>query len=226
MSDALKKVRAGDKIEFSARMTNHFIDAAQDFLNRQQNVTRKNATPPQRTPGIIDIKNESGQDRPRFGILGLGEIMFAPEENETGFLNNFAMRGILPTEADHLGKFAILQVPLKENAIGKAMVFGLTPVKLNVTGDNKNFQYAEIREFESPDYAYTKLDLVPIGSAKVRWKEPGTGEKWGLVQVGITPSPVRVKAVADPADGKVTIQLADAEGNLIDGEYEVFNGEE
>ena len=77
--------------------------------------------------------------------------------------------------ADNKDKpFAILQVPLESEKLGKALLQGITPVKVNIGNES---------------HEYAKLDAAGLVSAgtgigRILWKESGTGEKWALLQLG------------------------------------------
>jgi hypothetical protein len=86
MGDAMKKVQSGDRLKIPAKTFNTFIDAARDFQDRQRNVGR-DARPQQPRPGIVFVKNSSGEDADRFAPLGLGGILYTPEDNEPGEMN-------------------------------------------------------------------------------------------------------------------------------------------
>ena len=120
--------------------------------------------------------------------------VFTPTDNVETFKNALAVSGVTPT-ADHAGAFAILLEPIAAGAMGRAIVSGVTPVKVNIT--NADHRYAEV---EAGQAGY--LASAESGSALLLWKEAGTGEKWALVRMGNPGSagaagPVIVCAVKD-----------------------------
>ena len=70
MGNYLSKVQSGDPLVVPAQAYNAFIDAAKDFHQRTANLGQQ-ATPGYRSAGIVLVKNESGEDRARFDVLGL-----------------------------------------------------------------------------------------------------------------------------------------------------------
>jgi len=72
IADHMKKVQTGDPLVVPAQAYNAFVDAAKDFQQRTRHVGQQ-ATPGYRCAGIVLVKNESGEDRDRFDVLGLGE---------------------------------------------------------------------------------------------------------------------------------------------------------
>ena len=97
MSDHMKKVQSGDPLVVPAQAYNAFIDAAKDFQQRTRYVGQQ-ATPGYRSAGIVLVKNESGADRLRFEVLGLGEPIILPDADEQQFKNTVAFRGEPPDE--------------------------------------------------------------------------------------------------------------------------------
>jgi len=60
------------------------------------------------------VKNESGDDRQRFDILGLGDPIFLRDAGavaEQSFENAVEPRGEMPDETLHTGKFVVLVDP-------------------------------------------------------------------------------------------------------------------
>ena len=70
MTDALQKVQSGDALKIQAATFNTFVDSARDYLQRQQGTAQK-PTQTFRQTGIVLVKNNSGADRGRFGVLGI-----------------------------------------------------------------------------------------------------------------------------------------------------------
>jgi hypothetical protein len=138
------------------------------------------------------VRNKSGADQDQFAVLGLADTVIEPSDNEQEFRSRIAFDVKKPdavdtSHADHEMKYVILQEPIKNNTLGLAMVHGTTPVKLDV-------------EYEEDDYASFKENetglLVTgyVGTARILWKEPGTGEKWAIVQFPVCDGPrVRIR---------------------------------
>jgi len=179
MGDTLKKVQPGQRMVIPARTFNTFIDAARDYLQRGQNTGGDPVAEP-RQAGVILVRNDTGEDRSLFDILGLAGPVYGPEDNEEGFKFRHALKGVAPTAADHAGNFAICQEPIADGKIGRCLVQGVTPVKLNVLREDHGF--ADVVDDG-------RLSSAPEGAAQVLWKEDGTGEdKWALVRVAEAPA--------------------------------------
>lgn len=192
MGDPFKKVQRGDRLSIPAETFNTFIDAAKDFRNRTQNVARQRQLDLPQT-GVVLVKNGTADDIERFHVLGVDRPIFTPGESLFSFQDQIAVVGITPTEDDHLGRFLVLQEPLRAGMIGRACVSGVTPVRLNVLEEEHD--WADIEDGETDS-----LKTDTAGSTFILWKEPpsagygGSGYgygygyygslRWALVRIG------------------------------------------
>jgi len=200
----LRKVLAGEPFVAPAATWNAFIDAAQDFKDRTADIGRTSTLAGGRSSGIITVKNESGSARRQFDILGLGEPIFLPASGSSGggspggadqsFRNMVAFRGLVPSEDEHTGKFVVLIEPLAAGAVGKGCVSGVCQVRVNVT--DVDHEFAEVADGQAD-----VLESGDTGSAKILWKEDGTGQKWAVVHLGASASVVAIYARVLSGDG-------------------------
>ena len=125
MGDTLKKVKSGDPLAIPAATFNSFVDAAKDFQARQ--LAQQQGSQPTQKAGtsVIFVRNDSGEDRERFDILGIETPIFTPTDDEDAFKNQVAVAGIVPTAADHAGKFVILLEPVAAGEVGRACISGV-----------------------------------------------------------------------------------------------------
>jgi len=199
MGDTLKKVQPGQRMNIPAQTFNTFIDAARDYLQRRQD-QGGDPLDEARQMGVVLVKNTTGGDRNLFEIVALDGPVFTPGENEEGFKFHFALKGITP-DADHLGNFAILLEPVKDNEIGRALLEGITPVKVQV--DTEDCQYADVCD------ECLHLMSADTGAAHILWIESGTGEKWAVVRLGNPVPPVqgsRLGRIVSYDTGSYTVQ--------------------
>jgi len=178
MGDTLKKVTAGQRLEMPASTFNTFIDVARVWLADQQ-ATGGEGRVEARPTGTILVRNDTDTDLPQFAVLGVSGVVFTPEDNEAEFRRRPVYAGIAPTVAGHFGGwFCVLSEPLADGKIGRAVVDGVTPVKVDVVDEDHWF--ADVIDDETG-----KLTSGPDGAAQILVKEPGTGEKWAVVRLGI-----------------------------------------
>lgn len=182
--DALKKVRSGEPLVIPARAYNAFIDAAQahragssSFLSRPPH---GRASRVDHTATIL-VRNDSGSDIPRFGVLGLDSPIIEPDDNLASFQNQPAFSGSNPAAGTHEGRFAVVQQPLASGAIGTAIVDGLSVARVNVA--DASHAYADIADGDA-----SQLLSSAAGSARILWPAPasGPGTQWALVSLGHT----------------------------------------
>ena len=175
--DPFKKVQHGESFAVDATAQNAMLAAGQAFKPPGQ------GGPPvltDKTNNLVKVKNSSGGDIGRFSVLSVSGVLFSPTDNLQEFQNNFAFDGVTPTFPGSLGRFVVTQEPLKEDAIGLAVVSGLTPVQIQVDEGEEAYNYADVWTGGSTSV----LHPHPIsGSAYIFYKESGTGTKWAIVRI-------------------------------------------
>jgi hypothetical protein len=174
--DAFKRVRQGDSMQIPAAAWNACLDAAEAHRN--------GATPPFvggpmefRQADIVLVKNASGSDVSRFGILGISGVVITPAASLIAFQNKNAFTGVTPTVASHLGKFVICLDALKNGQIGRAWVSGVSAVQIDITDTSHKF--CDVKDSDR-----TKLASGASGSARILYTPGGTGTKWCGVRLG------------------------------------------
>jgi len=214
MGDTLKKAKPGDPLRIPAATFNTFVDSARDYLQRKQGTGQK-PTQAFRQTGIVLVKNASGADRGRFDVLGIDAPIFTPAESIDSFKNTVAVKGVTPA-AGHAGSFVVLLEPIADGEIGRAVVSGVTPVKVNVADESHG--YADVAAGQA---GY--LVSEESGSALVLWKEAGTGQKWALVKMGMPSAEISfrtfpAKVVSSQGSAAYTVreQAITAAGSFVD----------
>ncbi|MCX5673925.1 MAG: hypothetical protein NTX87_02855 [Planctomycetota bacterium] len=202
MGDALKKVHPGERLAMPAATFNTFVDAARDFLARQQG---QEADPLQNRPrpGVVLVRNDSGEDCDCFAVLGIDGILYTPTDNEEGFKDRPALKGDTPTAPDHRGKFVVALQPIASGKLGRCAATGIVPVQIAVTDEDHRF--ADIS-----DGSRNTLASAPSGAARILYQESGTGTKWGLVLVGSWGPPLA-------EDDYAILSWSEADGAYVSG---------
>jgi len=195
MGDSFQKAKAGDPLRIPATAYNAFIDAARHAQGHEPDI---GAGPPgaPRPAGTVTVKNDSGLNVVRFGVLGVTGLLYGPDDSLDGFKNRPVLLGDTPT-ADHAGAFVVLLQPLTSGGIGLGVVAGVVIVKVNVT--DAEHEYADVE-----DGSAVRLASAVVGSAQILWAEGGTGEQWAVVRLS---GPPRLGT----ADSPVTILPEDYE---------------
>lgn len=172
----MQKVAVGEKFKVKANTWNSFIDAANHYKNTQMSLGSEALRGNAKT-GIVLVSNDSGGLLEQFSPVILDDLIIQPdnEEKEQEFKSRVPVFFGKKVSADNKDKpFAILQVPLESAKLGKALLQGITPVKVNI--GNESHKYAKL--------SAAGLVSTSSGVGRILWKESGTGEKWALLQLG------------------------------------------
>lgn len=127
-------------------------------------------------PGIIRIKNNSGSNVAKYGVLGLGDTQVTHATNADAFLKSVYMDGEVPASGTHEGRFAIALGAIRDGQIGYAAVSGLVQCQVNVRS-----QYHDRADIKTADA--TQLDSGPVGAAKILWVAGTTGTQWAIIDL-------------------------------------------
>jgi len=174
----LKKVLKGDGFDTRAQTWNAFIEAA-NYVRNQQALTAAESKGYDLPGGVVLVRNKSGSTQPQFAILGIDDLIIKPIDAKSiqKFRTQkpvFDVKPLADTQSDvpfQIKNFVILQEPIKADALGKAMISGITPVKLDVK--NTVHQFAKPIKDDS-----TKLESSSRGPCRILWKDENS---WALV---------------------------------------------
>lgn len=177
MTTPLRKVTDGQEFSVGARTWNAFIDAAVAHRGRNRD-PRSELLQSSREATTILIRNDSGEDVPRFGVLGIDTIVISPDDNLAEFQNNPVLSGAVPSAGGslgtHTGKFVITTEPIEDGKIGRAVAVGIVPVQIDGDGEFADITDADV----------TQLTAGDSGLASILYAEPGSGTRWALVRLG------------------------------------------
>ena len=216
IGDAFRKVRPGDRLRIPAEWFNTVTDVA---MAHKQGKTGFGFSGNLEFNGdeLIRIKNASGSDVARFGILGLDDFIISPTDNQQEFQNKINFEGVTPLTASHYdGYYAVLIEPIKNGKIGWARIGGIVPVQVNITDDAH--WWADITNSDA-----TKLTSGHAGTAKILMKESGTGTKWCYVQLGTSNVGVVLRAKTQEAaqgDAYISVKLLNAAGSEVGAAFD------
>jgi hypothetical protein len=177
----MNRVYPGRPVNLSASALNHSFDAADQFFRQQQILSRQKQQP-NRQGDVILVRNETGDTRQRFEVLGLGDVLIKPTENIGDFIERPAFSGVVPT-MDHYGRWAILLENLEADGIGQALVGGVTATSVQVV--NEYHRFADV----APD----KMDMLVsagAGSAQLLYVQPLAEREqadiaWAIARIGL-----------------------------------------
>ena len=215
-----KHVTAGETFRFGAQTYNELgrlieKDRSQN-LSMQANGARGN------TDGVL-VKNISGTDVGRFGVLGIAGILFDPQTALPAFVSRTVFTGEMPAEEHQTGQFLICAEPIRHGAIGRAWADGIVTVRIDV--QNPEHMYATAK----PDDV-TQLVSVDQGLCTILYKGAGTGPKWAVIRIGGGGSGgsdrwAYLKEMPSTSDGGVLSGRLDhaATGEIIEIHFDLLN---
>jgi hypothetical protein len=176
MPDPLQRFKGGER-KIPHEALNAYQEAAQ--AERAERFSRGAAVLDYaRVPEVIKVQNDSGADRARWEVLGLDVPLILPTTNEKEFEQQVLMSGVMPTVAhEGAGRFCILLDPIKAGKIGKALVSGVTPGRVNVG----------VLTHTHADVTAGSATLVSgtSGGAQILWPTtfPGMGVQWAVLRL-------------------------------------------
>ena len=174
MGQRYRRLQSGDPVSaISADAYNELLDLVEDHRQSKPAAEVDHKPQPQRH---VRVRNDTGGDLNQYAVVGIAGPVIGPGTNTEAFKQELAISGVTPADPDHLGRFVVLQQPLKAGAIGDAVLAGLTIVKLDVT--NNDDEHADIIDGDATALGTGK------GSARVLWTGSGTGPVWALVFLG------------------------------------------
>lgn len=168
----MQKVLPGQRLSIPSRTYNAFVEAAEAHQRQAHHqVGRTGALASSGTS--VTVRNTTGADQDLFAVLELDQILIAPADN----LREFQFRHGFTAKKPAAGakKLAILLEPILSNSMGKALLAGVTPVRLDV----KDVGHAHAVAVSNQT---AHLETAGSGPVRILYKESGTGLKWGLIQ--------------------------------------------
>lgn len=172
---AFEKVTKGKPFDAPAIVWNGFIDAANTNQANQINQGTENARA-LNPSGVVLVKNQSGLTIPRFGVVVVNQALLSPAS--AAFKNDTPVFQALRYQYSSIWKvLGIMQEPLKNGRIGKALVCGITPAVVNIVNAGR---YA-VPDLDNPFV----LKSAHEGAFKIAWQPSGSGEQYCMLAVGM-----------------------------------------
>jgi len=179
MADILRNLSRGDRISLiSAGQVNLWNEAARRVRGEAFDLGFEDAET-RRNSAIIDVRNNTADDLPRFAVVALSGMGVEPTENENQALANPFMEGTAPGNPNDRETIGILVDPLSADSIGRAVIVGATWVKVSVSTGEENYQYCKVSNGVTANMVMSSAR----GPAQILWKESGTGTKWAYVLI-------------------------------------------
>jgi hypothetical protein len=173
-----RRVSPGETFRPAASDWNRFLEAATEY---ERNKFNGGAPAGVRVvdPNRLRVRNDTGAARDRFDVVEIGAPVITPATNLDEFLTNPTATATTPGDSAR-GRWGILAEAIPDTRYGKAIVAGVCPARIRVL-----------------DAAHEYVDAIPDGvssihlatdyhgSARILWRESGTGPKWALIRLGV-----------------------------------------
>lgn len=162
----LRKVTSGQRGRLSASDWNAAMDAARAY--RESQLSGGALAGQRLQSGVILVQNTASHDWERFAVVEVTEPVVYPSFNESAFISPIAMLAVTPRDKG-LSNIAVLQEPIAQGKIGRAMVLGVTAARVEIR--DANHFYVDV-EAEKDD-AFISGDN---GVGEILWFDAGPGE--------------------------------------------------
>jgi len=171
----IKKVNPGDALQIPADAYNAFVDAADRLGVAKTHFGRENKFDRVRSAGVVEVKNNSGKNVARLGVLGISEPIILPSQDLDTYRNKLRIEGVTPLASHVPVDFVVLLDPIEDGEIGFGVVAGATVAKVDVTTESHEFCTVEVGKTDS-------LASHSDDGARILWKESGTGVKECIIR--------------------------------------------
>lgn len=173
-----RRLQPGDDFAPAAAEWNTLLDAGEWYQRQQQGVIAP-ATGAALGPGEVLVRNDSGEARSRWDVLGLDGFVLDPESGVDAWAETPTFKGVTPTIADHDAKFAVLLEPAAPDAVVRGKVSGLCPVKVEFQEGEEWYEFADVK-----DNACVALVGLPAGRAHILGKQTVGSDTYAWVDLG------------------------------------------
>jgi hypothetical protein len=121
------------------------------------------------------IRNDTGDDLPWRGVVGLGPPLILPTDDEDEYLSGFVFVGTLATTPSYSAKWGLTLEPIASGDVGLVRISGIAHCYIDLSPDH-------VIQFAGPDSSGTVGALVSANcGARVIYRAPGTGPQYGIV---------------------------------------------
>jgi len=210
--DTFRTVKTGEPLAIPAAAWNALMDSA-----------RKNATPEvgfnrdsQSGPVEVSVRNDSGADLPRFGVLSIDAPLISPADNEGEFLGRVAFSGVAIT-ALNAHSFVMALEPILDGKIGRATLSGTNTCTVTV-GDTRH-------QFARALAGSNVLITASSGPVRLLWVESSTGsDKRAVVQIDHSNDSVLAIITSATPNGTNAWSYSWSEADINDGDFTAIVG--
>jgi hypothetical protein len=131
------RIEPGQKLgtAISARAWNRAQEAADIVLGERTRFGADGQSAIERASNIVLVRNDSGADIPRFGVIGFGQIISNLNTSQ------IVVQGVLPKA---FSAFGIAVEPIASGSVGRCACSGVFPVRVSIC--NTSHMYANPKD--------------------------------------------------------------------------------
>jgi hypothetical protein len=163
-------------MKFPAAVYNKMLDTIK-AVQRQKTIGAGQDAGVSGGADIVLVRNDSGADQQRFAVMGIDGIVISPTDNANEFYNHpiLSCAGVNPEL--HAGKWVVIQEPLKNGSIGRAVISGVTITQIYLA--NVDHKHADLNN------GYSYLYSAFSGAGQILWFQyPGqVGYGWAVIRI-------------------------------------------
>lgn len=189
MGDDTKQLSTGDRWQPVAATLNGYQAAADYVRDLQSGGGALPNAASGRQVVVASVKNGSGRDCSRFDVLGIDAPIFSPSDDADVFASRIGLSCVVPSVASHVTRFVVLLEPAEQDALVRACVVGVVPIRLKVV-----FEWHEFAHIANDESTRLVSDCVGF---PILWKDTEEnadedGNRWALVKIGGNPDAMGV----------------------------------
>lgn len=139
MATKVRTVMRGQAFSPTAGEWNAVAEATNAYHSRQRGKGAREALP----PGVVLVRNDSGQHLKRFAVAGISDALVQPHHAFEQFTERSAFKVVTPASEHVGGRFVVLAEPLAPDAVGRAVLHGETPVLVRMVDEEHIFADVE-----------------------------------------------------------------------------------
>lgn len=220
MPEDFRHVHPNYQLKISAPTWNAILDSALAHRQGRLGNVGQGAARANHWGNLVEIKNNSGSNVDRFGVLGIDGPIITPSTNLDEFKLRIYLSGTTPSSSSHKGKFVVCRDAIPDGDTGKAWIAGVCPAYVNINSTSD--ETCDVKDSNA-----SQLDSTNGGSAQILWKDSGTGPLWCLIRFGTAPIGRKIWGnLADPlgeCDATVGGTITNANPPGLSGSVTLYN---
>jgi len=166
MGDDFRRAQPGEPFRMPAAVYNGLLDLLRE---RGARPAGAGAAAQGRNPWLLRVRNDTGGDLQAREVVGLGDPVWPDADpKDPSWLVNL-VKAVALTPA-HAQRFAVMQQPLAEDAIGWALAGGVAMAEVNVLDEAHGFAHVTDA---SGHFVPALLQSADRGPAAILWRPAG-----------------------------------------------------